>query len=110
MQWYEHLWGWAGLLFSIIGSVTSIAFIINWVKRMKKRKALCTKLKEINLAEEGGFQKYTETAIDLLTIEPETRNPFQLSDENLSNAVKAVLFNMVKNRSEYLNMEETDEK
>ena len=110
MQWYEHLWGWAGLLFSIIGSVTSIAFIINWVKKMKKRKALCTKLKEISLAEEGGLQKYQETVIDLLAIEPEIKNPFQLADEDLNNAVKAVLFNMVKNCSEYLNMEEPEEK
>jgi hypothetical protein len=110
MQWYEHLWGWAGLFFSIIGSVTSIAFIINWVKRMRKRKALCTKLKEISLADERGLQEYQETVIDLLAIEPEIKNPFQLADEDINNAVKAVLFTMVKKHSDYLNIEEADKK
>ena len=110
MQWYEHLWGWAGLLFSIIGSVTSIAFIINWIKKMKKRKALCKKLKDISLADERGLYEYQSAVIDLLAIEPDIKNPFQLADEDLNNAVKAVLFNMVKNNSEYLNMEEPEEK
>ena len=34
----------------------------------------------------------------------------EISDEDLNNAVKAVLFNMVKNCSEYLNIEEPEEK
>jgi hypothetical protein len=104
MTWYEHIWGWVGLIFSIVGSTGSILLIIELLNKLVKRKQLRKKLRKMSFSNKF-FTNYQETVIELLTLDPNAKNPYKLSDPDFLNKTKACIFNMIKKNLKYIERE-----
>ena len=93
------------LVLTIIGVLLSIAGIIVsiycWKNNYKEIKAL-KELNTINFNEEHCFENFSRSVLNLLKVNPDVKNPYDLKSKNRVESMKACLFNMIQRQNGYM--------